>query len=212
MNEFIETIYKGVTIGILVSAPMGPIMMLCIQRTLSKGHWHGFFTGAGAALSDIVYAGIACLGISFITNFITEHQTPLRIIGSLLLLAYGLYIFLSNPTERIQKPKAGSNNTFTQDSITAFFITFSNPVNIILFPALIAQLNFVSPEQKLLTGLLGLSSILVTALLWWFGISFVIGKLRKAFSLRGLWIMNRVVGAIIIILSIVGLIYKPVLD
>ncbi|MDR1783737.1 MAG: LysE family translocator [Dysgonamonadaceae bacterium] len=211
MHEFIDSIYKGITIGIFISVPMGPIMMLCIQRTISKGHWHGFFTGAGAVVSDIVYASIACLGIGFVTDFITEHQTPLRIIGSLLLLAYGLYIFLSNPSERIQKPKASSSNTFTQDMISAFFITFSNPINIILFPALIAQLNFVDPEQKLFTGILGLSSILVTALLWWFGISFAVGKLRKAFSIRGLWIMNRIVGVIIIVLSIIGLLYKPVL-
>ena len=73
---------KGIIIGVLVSAPMGPIGMLCIQRTLNKGRWHGFVTGLGAALSDVIYAALTCLGMGVVVNFVEANQAPLQLIGS----------------------------------------------------------------------------------------------------------------------------------
>ena len=67
---------KGIIIGVLVSAPMGPIGMLCIQRTLNKGRWHGFVTGLGAALSDVIYAALTCLGMGVVVNFVEANQAP----------------------------------------------------------------------------------------------------------------------------------------
>ena len=71
-------ISKGIVIGVLVSAPMGPIGMLCIQRTLNKGRWHGFVTGLGAALSDVIYAALTCLGMGVVVNFVEANQAPLQ--------------------------------------------------------------------------------------------------------------------------------------
>lgn len=90
-------ISKGIVIGVLVSAPMGPIGMLCIQRTLNKGRWHGFVTGLGAALSDVIYAALTCLGMGVVVNFVEANQTPLQLIGSIVLGIFGYYIFQSNP-------------------------------------------------------------------------------------------------------------------
>lgn len=73
-------ISKGIVIGVLVSAPMGPIGMLCIQRTLNKGRWHGFVTGLGAALSDVIYAALTCLGMGVVVNFVEANQAPLQLI------------------------------------------------------------------------------------------------------------------------------------
>lgn len=78
-------ISKGIVIGVLVSAPMGPIGMLCIQRTLNKGRWHGFVTGLGAALSDVIYAALTCLGMGVVVNFVEANQAPLQLIGSIVL-------------------------------------------------------------------------------------------------------------------------------
>lgn len=72
-------ISKGIVIGVLVSAPMGPIGMLCIQRTLNKGRWHGFVTGLGAALSDVIYAALTCLGMGVVVNFVEANQAPLQL-------------------------------------------------------------------------------------------------------------------------------------
>lgn len=94
---------KGIVIGVLVSAPMGPIGMLCIQRTLNKGRWHGFITGLGAALSDVVYAALTCLGMGVVVNFVEANQAPLQLFGSIVLGFFGYYIYQSNPVKNLKK-------------------------------------------------------------------------------------------------------------
>lgn len=79
---------RGILIGILVSAPMGPIGMLCIQRTLNRGRWPAFFTGIGAGMSDLIYCLLTGLGLSFVTDFIEDNQSLLQLIGSVVLLVY----------------------------------------------------------------------------------------------------------------------------
>ena len=189
----------------MVSAPMGPIGLLCVQRTLNKGQWHGFFSGVGAACSDLFYAGIVCLGIGFVVDFIEGNRGVIQIIASIFMLAFGVYIFRSNPSKQLHKPK-DQVNSFSQDIISAFFLTLSNPLIIIFYLVLFSRFNFISPTEKLFSMLLGLLSILAGALSWWFLITFFVGKLRKVINLRGLWLLNRIVGTVIIVLSIWGLI------
>jgi len=125
-------ISKGIVIGVLVSAPMGPIGMLCIQRTLNKGRWHGFVTGLGAALSDVIYAALTCLGMGVVVNFVEANQTPLQLIGSIVLGIFGYYIFQSNPVRNLKKQRE-KKLSFTQDFITAFLLTFSNVLIVLLY-------------------------------------------------------------------------------
>jgi len=179
---------------------MGPVGLLCVQRTLKKGQWHGFLSGVGAAFSDVFYAGIISLGMGFIINFTTENQYILHIIGSILLLIFGIYVFRSNPFKWLHKPKENIN-TYSGDAITAFFITLSNPLIIILYIMLFARFNFISPEEKSFSILLGLASIFGGALSWWLLLTFLVGKLRKMMNLKGLWIMNKIIGSVIILLS-----------
>ena len=206
MLSIIDIIYKGILIGIVVSAPMGPIGLLCVQRTLNKGQWHGFFSGVGAACSDLLYAGIVCLGIGFIVDFIEGNRSVLQIVGSIFLLFFGIYTFRSNPSKQLHKPKE-QINSISQDIISAFFLTLSNPLIIFIYLVLFSRFNFISPEEKLFSMLLGLLCIFIGALLWWFLITFFVGKLRKIINLRGLWLVNKIVGTVIIILSVLGLIY-----
>jgi len=179
---------------------MGPVGLLCVQRTLKKGQWHGFLSGVGAAFSDVFYAGIISLGMGFIINFTTENQYILHIIGSILLLIFGIYVFRSNPFKWLHEPKENIN-TYSGDAITAFFITLSNPLIIILYIMLFARFNFISPEEKSFSILLGLASIFGGALSWWLLLTFLVGKLRKMMNLKGLWIMNKIIGSVIILLS-----------
>ena len=123
---------KGIIIGVLVSAPMGPIGMLCIQRTLNKGRWHGFVTGLGAALSDVIYAALTCLGMGVVVNFVEANQAPLQLIGSIVLGIFGYYIYQSNPTRNLKKHRE-KKLSFTQDFITAFLLTFSNVLIFLLY-------------------------------------------------------------------------------
>lgn len=194
---------KGIIIGVLVSAPMGPIGMLCIQRTLNKGRWHGFVTGLGAALSDVVYAALTGLGMGVVVNFVEANQAPLQLIGSVVLGIFGYYIFQSNPVRNLKKRRE-KKLSFTQDFITAFLLTFSNVLIVLLYIGLFARFGFVLPEHSFGVLALGIICIGIGAVLWWFGITYIIAKLRKWFNVRGIWLLNRIVGAVIIVLSVIG--------
>ena len=97
--DILDFIFKGLLIGIIASAPMGPVGILCIQRTLNKGRWYGFITGIGAAISDIIYALIVGFGMSFIMEPLQNpaNQFILQISGSIILLLFGIYCFMSAP-------------------------------------------------------------------------------------------------------------------
>ena len=90
--DILNLILKGILIGIIASAPMGPVGVLCIQRTLNKGRWYGFVTGIGAAVSDLIYAMITGLGMTLIMDLVTNGQNRffLQIMGSIMLMAFGV--------------------------------------------------------------------------------------------------------------------------
>lgn len=198
-----DLLYKGLIIGVLVSAPMGPIGILCIQRTLNKGRWHGFITGLGAALSDIIYAVLTSLGMGMVINFIEAHEAPLQFGGSIVLALFGYYIYKSNPSKSLQKQKEGKIS-YTQDFVTAFLLTFSNVFIILLYIGLFARFGFVLPEHSFFLMAGGIACIGAGAILWWFMITYFVAKLKTKFNVRGLWIFNRVIGSILIVVSIFG--------
>ena len=196
---------KGLLIGILVSAPMGPVGMLCIQRTLSKGRWHGFVTGLGAMVSDIIYAMLTSLGMGVVVNFVEANQAPLQLAGSLVLSVFGYYIYQSNPVKNLRKQKE-RKLSFTQDFITAFLLTFSNVLIVLLYIGLFARFGFILPDHSLGMIIGGIICIGIGAISWWLFITYIVSKFRKWFNVRGIWLMNRIVGSTIIILSIIGII------
>lgn len=205
MIDKLELLRTGMMIGILVSAPMGPIGMLCIQRTLSEGRWHGFVSGLGAALSDVIYAAITALSMGLVVNFVEAHQRPLQVFGSLVLGAFGYYIFQANPVKRLRKNSA-SRLSFVQDFISAFLLTLSNVLIIFLYIGLFARFAFVF-SADVWDVPIGLGGIAVGAVLWWFVITYLVSRMRRWFNIRGIRILNRIVGAIILLLSVVGIGY-----
>lgn len=200
--NIIELIFKGMLIGIIASAPMGPVGVLCVQRTLNKGRWPGFATGVGAAFSDIFYAMLTGMGISFISDFIHQDTASyvLKVAGSAILLMFGVYCFRSKPkpVHLINR----KNTSLFYNASTAFWITFANPLIILLFIAAMAQLSFVIPNHPLEMGI-GYLSIFAGAVMWWFGLSWLIDKIRGRFSDDGVQLINKVIGTIVIIVSIV---------
>lgn len=203
--NIIELIFKGLLIGVIASAPMGPVGILCVQRTLNKGRLPGLATGFGAAVSDIIYASLTGLGLSFLLDFISQ-PTPLyilKVIGSALLLCFGIYCFRSKPKPVHLLNK--ENHSFFYNAHTAFWITFANPLIILLFIAVMAQLTFVVNDHPLEMGI-GYLSIFAGALLWWFGLTWLIDKIRGRFNDEGVLMINKVIGSIVIIVSLVFLV------
>ena len=208
MEYFWHIISSGVLIGIFISAPMGPIGMLVIQRTLNKGRRPALFTGVGAALSDLTYSLLTGLGLSFITDFIIAKELLLQIIGSVVLIAFAFYLFRKNPTLALKKPD-DTSSTFWKDFGTGFLFTFANPLILFFIIGLFARFNFLLPEFRYYHYILGYASIFGGALFWWWLITFFVNKARAHFNVRSLWIFNRIISGILFIMALFGL-YKGI--
>lgn len=202
----VDLLISGVLIGIIVSAPLGPVGILCIQRTLNKGRWVGFATGLGATMSDIIYAVLTGYGMSFMYDFIHKYEIPLQIVGSILLLFFGIYTFRTDPLKSMHKG-SGTTNSYFQNLITAFFVTLSNPLIIALFIALFARFSFVVPENNIGLQATAYLSIAIGAVLWWLTLTFFINKVRTKFKMKGIRRINRTIGVGVIFASIVGLVH-----
>ena len=190
-------------IGTLISAPMGPIGMLCIQRTLNRGRWPAFFTGVGAGLSDLIYCLLTGLGLSFVTDFIESNQSVLQVIGSVVLIVYAAYLFMANPSRALQ-PTEMHHGSYWKDFGTGFLFTFSNPLILFFIVGLFARFSFLAPEFRAYHYVAGYISIFLGAILWWFGVTYFINKVRRLFNIRSLWLLNRILAGVIMIMGAVG--------
>ena len=203
----LELVIKGLIVGILASAPMGPVGVLTIQRTLNKGRWYGMVTGLGAAVSDIIYAAISLLGMSFVMEIIENPRNMFwfKVIGGILLMFFGIYTYLSNPTNNL-RPANPNKGSLWHNGITGFLVTFSNPLIILLFIALMARFEFVVPEHYWEQGL-GYIAIFAGALIWWFGLTYIINKVRNKFQVSTICKINRLIGSVVIIAGFLGFLW-----
>ena len=204
VESLLSLLWKGIVIGIIVSAPLGPVGVLCIQRTLNKGRWYGFVTGIGAAISDIFYALLTGFGMSFVFDYVQQNMYYLQLLGSLMLLGFGIYTFRSNPVNSIRTISA-NKGTYVHNMVTAFFVTLSNPLIIFLFIGLFARFSFVS--NTIYESFTSYAAIAIGALLWWFFITYSVNKVRKQFNLRAIIRLNRIIGTIVMVVAVLGLVF-----
>lgn len=207
--SFIESlfymIWRGIAIGVLISAPMGPVGILCIQRTLDKGRRTGFYTGVGAAISDLLYCLLTGFGLSFIEEFIERNQNIIQLIGSAVLIGFGIFLFKKNPAQALKKP-AIKDSSPKKDILGGFLFTFSNPLILFLIIGLFARFNFLMPDIKFYHYIVGFVSIITGALGWWWLVTYFIDKVRAHFNLRSMWLINRITGGVIFLFAIVGIV------
>lgn len=204
MDLYLYLIPRAIAIGILISAPMGPIGMLVIQRTLSKGKWPAFFTGIGAGLSDLIYCLLTGFCLSFITEFVDTNQSFLQIIGGVVLMAFGLYLIQKNPTRRLQPSKVTVSSLWS-DTVSGFLLTFSNPLIIFFILGLYSQLGPLLPEYTFHHLLIFYSLIFGGALLWWYFVTTIVNMLRKRFNVRSLWLINRIIGIVLMGMGVISI-------
>jgi threonine/homoserine/homoserine lactone efflux protein len=201
-------IIKGLFIGFLSSAPMGPVGMLCIQRTLNEGKKQGLITGLGAAVGDMLIALlaiIAALGLGFSTEFIQQHEGPLKIVGSIVLIAFGYVVFNKNPSKSLTKLKENAMS-FWKVFASSLGLTVSNIATLFLYIALFARFNVIDADKPFGYDLLTISFIGVGAMLWWLLVTYFVNKLRSRFNPRGLQIFNKIIGVLLVGLGVAGII------
>lgn len=199
-----DTIIKGLFIGILVSAPMGPIGVLCIQRTLREGRYHGFVSGIGATLSDLIYAIISGLGVSFIMDFIQANHYPLQIVGSIFLVIAGYFIYQSNPARKLLKQDE-KKSPYWKNLASSFLLNLSNIGILFFFIAMFARFNFIDPNRST-QNIVGILSIGIGTIIWWLLISTIVDRVRTRFNPRALKVFNNILGIVLIVIGAVGLI------
>ena len=200
--NILDFVFKGMFIGMIASAPMGPGGILCVQRTLNKGRWYGFVTGMGAAASDLFYVLITGIGMSFITDFVNDptYRFYLQVIGSIVLLIFGFFTYRNDPLKKMHQ-SGKQKGTMWYNGWTAFLLTLSNPLIIILFGALFAQFAF-APSRPF-DMLVSFLSVAGGALLWWYGLTWLIDKIRTKFDNNGIRLINQIIGAVVILVSVI---------
>lgn len=205
MQPIVLLLIKSLAIGILGSVPLGPVGVLCIQRTLSRGLLSGFISGMGAAVADGLLAMVAILGLSVIINFIEAQYIFIKLSGGIILLIIGSKIFFSNPVNELQQNHSGCQ-TYFSDFFSVLLLMLTNPLAVFLFLAAFASLQLVSTDPGPVPSGVIVSGILIGASFYWFILSSLIERLRDRFRIRGLNKINKYTGVIIAVFGFVALI------
>ncbi len=199
---FLDYLWKGIIIGLSASIPLGPIGVLCIQRTLNKGRKSGFISGLGAAAADGFYAIVAGFSVSVIIDYLTEYQTSLRIGGGIVLLFMGYKLFTTNPGKQLRDQLKRKRKGLFGDFISIFALTISNPITIFVFMAVFAGFNLVESQSDHTNVFSLITGILLGATTWWFTLSTVVSIFRGKFKLRRMLLINRIAGVLVILFGL----------
>ena len=194
---------KGMIIGFSIAAPVGPIGILCIQRTLSNGNLQGLVTGLGAATADAVYGFIAAFGLTFISDFLVDQSIWFRIIGGLFLCYLGIRAFATKPSSQGVLLKDG--NALSAYG-TTFFLTLTNPMTILFFAGVFAGLGVVSKSIHYTAASLMVIGVFIGSASWWLLLSGATGIFRHKISEGKLALVNRFSGVIILAFGVVALV------
>ena len=195
---------RGLLIGLSIAASVGPMSILCIQRTLNRGQLYGLISGLGIATADGVYGSIAAFGLTLITNFLLNEQIWIRLIGGLFLMYLGIRTMLSQPSERAAKLDTQSNS-YIGAYISTYFLTLTNPLTILSFAAIFAGLGVGSSSKNFISATAVVLGVFSGSTLWWIILTSAISLFRKKLNTHWLLWINRISGAIITVFGIVAL-------
>jgi threonine/homoserine/homoserine lactone efflux protein len=185
-------LFKGIILGLCISAPIGPVGVICIRRTLHYGRLSGFFSGLGATIADTVFAIVSAFGLSLVSDFIDAKRFWLLIFGGLFLCYLGIQIFFSKPAET---RKTVSHKTLIGDFLSTFLLTVANPLIILIFFAVFAGLGLSEHQKDAIPLVLG---VFLGTLLWWIVLGQVVALVRRKIGQRTMVWINRVAGLIIL--------------
>lgn len=196
-----EILLQGMIAGFVASITLGPVGVMCIQRTLSKNRQSGLVSGLGAASADVLFAVVAYFFVSVISSLIENHLQILTILGGICVVIVGVNIFLKNPVVQIRRNRAGKSNP-GQDFISTFLLTLANPAFMLWLLVIFSAFNLGGGDGKLTfskvgTGAMIIGGFFAGAAVWWFLLTSIISLLRNRFRPRHLLWINRIAGLMI---------------
>ena len=207
-------------VGLSIAAPVGPIGILCIQRTLTEGKARGLASGLGAALADGLYGAIAGFGLAFISGFLLGHQFLIRLVGGMFLVYLGWRTFLktTNPSENPPDQNA-SNSTDSEPEgelrnkkglfsaiVSTFFLTVTNPMTIIFFTGVFAGLGISDTGRNYALAAALVIGVFLGSALWWVILALGTSALQARLNLQRLQWINKASGVIIFGFGLIALI------
>lgn len=197
----IGLLVKGAIIGFSIAAPVGPIGVLCIRRTLSDGQPYGLVSGLGAATADALYGLMAAFGLVLITDVLVDQQLWLRTIGGAFLCYLGVRAFLSDAAA--EEAKAWGKGLLGA-YFSTLLLTLTNPMTILAFVAILAGAGVTE-------GSVGVAAVFVLGVflgsaLWWLTLSVAVGLLRGRLNAGVMRWANRISGVMIFGFGIVALV------
>lgn len=189
---------QGVVLGFSIAAPVGPIGVLCIRRTLAEGRASGFVSGLGAATADAIYGSIAAFGLTIISAVLIEQKMWLGLIGGAFLCYLGIRTFLALPAQSVA---VAQGQGLVGAYASTFFLTLTNPMTILSFAAIFA--GFVRGNGDGLSSVMLVLGVFLGSAIWWLMLSGGVGLLRAQFDLKALRWVNRISGIIIIAFGVI---------
>lgn len=207
--DSVNLLWQGLLVGFLASVPLGPIGVICIQRTLNSGHTSGFFSGIGAATADTLFATLAVFSLSFLTDFMDSHKVWFTAVGGILIIVLGVSIF----NKRVKRPsqRRQTKSSLLSDYFSILFLTLTNPAYILVFITLFAALGISGEGHAAGWNCALLLGVSAGAACWWFTLTYVVSRLRKRFRLRHLWWINKITGGLIVLFGVL-LVLSIVMD
>ena len=181
-------------IGMAITAPVGPIGILCVNRTLSRGRVSGLVSGLGAVTADGFYCAIAAFSLTLISNVLTGHQVWFRLAGGSFLLFLGARIFFLDPQDEVNLATKGN---LLSDYLSALVVSITNPLTIIAFAAIFAALGLGTMKKDLLSASMMTLGVVAGSAGGWALLSFVTNGIRLQFNTGILRIINRISGVLI---------------
>lgn len=190
-------------IGFSIAAPVGPIGVLCIRRTLSEGWMAGLVSGLGAATADALYGCVAGFGLTFLSNILVSQQVWFRLFGGAFLCYLGLKTFFTKPARQAVSSRGkGLLGAYA----STFLLTLTNPMTILSFAAIFAGLGLAGANNSYSTAGILVLGVFIGSAAWWLLLAGGVGLLREKLNQSGLQWVNRISGGLILVFGLIALV------
>ncbi|MGF1456320.1 MAG: LysE family translocator [Alphaproteobacteria bacterium] len=216
--DWVILIFSGVIIGVIVAAPVGPVNLICIRRTLAFGRLNGFLSGTGAALGDGLFAVVVAFGLTAISAGIEAYSDTIKSVGGVILVIMGVHTIMANPrpfTNRpdVSLPDPNSAIALGPTIATTFVLTITNPATLIGFGALFSSWlgRGLMDNPSYATAGVTVGSVILGSLVWWGTLTGLMGRLQSRMTYSRLKWLNRISGGIITALGF-GVLIERVVD
>lgn len=194
---------RGMIVGLGIAAPVGPIGLLCIQRTLTHGWPAGLASGLGAASADALYGSVAAFGLALVTTFLVEQRMWLGLAGGAFLLYLGVRTLLSRPAERAAA--AADGRSLWAHYASTFALTLTNPMTILAFAAILAGAGLATGAGRPAAAAVMVAGVFLGSALWWLVLSALVTLARGRIGTRALLWVNRAAGLLLIAFGLAAL-------